>query len=268
MIKIAIAQIDTILGDVKRNIKKIEHYTDRAIEKNCNMVIFPELATSGYSLRDLVSDAAVDFDSPYFDYLKAKSSQIEILFGFAEKYKSHFFNSACFIKDSNIEVYRKIFLPDYGMFEEGRYFTSGSQLSSTSIYDTSFGKARIMICEDAFHINSHCEAFNEQVDLIVIHSASPFWCNHNMVKPDLWKHICTTSAIMNSCYVAFANRVGFEDGIGFFGNSFVVNPAGEIIAEAELFKEEMIIAEIDKKEVQRIRMITPISKNEEGVWID
>jgi len=258
--KIAIGQIDTILGDVNKNIRKIEHYTDKAISEKCDLIVFPELAACGYGLRDLVYTSSRKPDDPVFSNLKEKSNYIDIVFGFAQKENGYFFNSSMYLSDGEIiNIHKKKFLPDYGMFEEQRYFSPGNSIQS---FNTKFGKTTMLICEDAFHISSHHAAFKNQTEILIILSASPFWSDHTSMKWELWENVCRTSAQLNGYFVIFSNRVGFEDGIGFFGKSFIVNPKGHIMDEAPFLKEWLSISEIDLRDIERARLFMPIMKNE------
>ncbi len=258
--KIAIGQIDTVLGDVEKNVKKLEHYTDKAIEEKCDLIVFPELAACGYSLRDLVYTSSKTPDDPVFSSLKEKSNYIDIVFGFAQKENGYFFNSSMYLSNGEIlSIHKKRFLPDYGMFEEQRYFSPGQTIGT---FKTKFGRITTLICEDAFHISSHYEAFKNETEILIILSASPFWSDHNSMKWELWENVCKTSAQLNGYFVIFTNRVGFEDGVGFFGKSFIVNPKGHIIKEAPFLKEELFTAEIDLRDIERARLFMPIRKNE------
>ncbi|WP_022669525.1 nitrilase-related carbon-nitrogen hydrolase [Hippea alviniae] len=258
--RIAIAQIDTILGDVEKNLSKIEHYTDKAIEEKCDLIVFPELALTGYGLRDLVYSVSVNVEDSLFESLKEKSGFIDISFGFAQKESGYFYNSAVYLSESNVlTVHKKKYLPDYGMFEEERYFAPGDSIET---FKTKFGNTTMLICEDAFHISAHYEAFKNETDFMIVLSASPFWSDSESMKWEMWENTCKTSAQLNGYFVAFVNRVGFEDGVGFFGKSFLVSPFGNVIKEASLFKEEMLLVEIDLKDIERARIKMPIKKNE------
>ncbi len=258
--KIAIGQIDTILGEVDKNIRKIEHYTDKAISEKCDLIVFPELATTGYGLRDLVYTATRESENGIFNSLKEKSNFIDIAFGFAEKERGYFYNSSMYLSGGEIlHIHRKKFLPDYGMFEEQRYFSPGQSIKS---FNTRFGKTTMLICEDAFHISSHHIAFKNQTEILIILSASPFWSDHTSMKWEMWENVCRTSAQLNGYFVIFSNRVGFEDGVGFFGKSFIVNPNGHVMDEAPFLKEVLFITEMDLRDVERARLFMPIMKNE------
>ncbi len=258
--KVALCQIDTILGKIDRNIVKISNYVDKAIYDKCDMVVFPELALSGYGLRDLVFDVALKSDDSFFDEVKQKSKDIDIVFGYVEEDGGYTYNSALYFSKGNMVYnYRKNFLPDYGMFEEGRYFASGNTIDTI---ETDFGKVTLFICEDSFHISAQDIAFQNNTDILIILSASPFWMDSKSIKPDLWKSVCSNFTQLSGSYAIFANRVGFEDGVGFFGNSFVMDTDGNIIKEAKMFKEEMLIVEFDERLVLKAKSKMPILKNE------
>jgi len=258
--KVAIGQIDTVLGDVEKNIKKMEHYTDKAIEEGCDLIVFPELATTGYGLRDLVYTSSKEPTDHIFYNLRQKSNFIDIAFGFAQRESGYFFNSSMYISDGEIlGLHKKKFLPDYGMFEEQRYFSPGHTIET---FSTKFGKTTMIICEDAFHISSHYEAFKNKTEILILLSASPFWSDHTSMKWEMWENVCRTSAQLNGYLVIFANRVGFEDGVGFFGRSFIVNPKGHVIKEAPFLREDLFISEIDLRDIERARLFMPIMKNE------
>ncbi len=255
--RVAIAQIDTILGDIKKNLSKIEHYTDKAIEEKCDLIVFPELALTGYGLKDLVYSVSVDVKDDLFDPLKDKSGFIDISFGFAQKENGYFYNSAVYLAEGNIlAIHKKSHLQ---IHEEEKYFTAGD---STETFKTKFGNTTMLICEDAFHISSHYEAFKNETDFMIVLSASPFWSDSDNKKWEMWENILKASAQLNGYFVIFANRVGFEDGVGFFGKSFIVNPFGNIVGEASIFKEEMLIVDLDLRETERAKINMPIKKNE------
>lgn len=257
--RIALAQINTILGAVTENIKKIEKYVNNANEDHCDLIVFPELALSGYSLRDIVKDAGVSIDSAIFNNIKEKSKNIDIVLGYDQDDNGYFYNSALyFSKGDIVHNYKKVHLPDYGMFEESRYFRNGESIDAV---DTANGRVSMLICEDMFHLSAQNYVDKLETDILIILSASPFWADNNKIKPEIWKTMCVNFARLSSNFVLFSNRVGFEDGVGFFGNSLCVNPSGSIIKEAGLFKEEMIVADIDLKENRRAKEIMPLKKS-------
>ncbi|AEA34512.1 nitrilase-related carbon-nitrogen hydrolase [Hippea maritima] len=263
--KIAIGQIDTVLGDVAKNTTKIEHYIDMAIDKDCDLIVFPELATSGYGLRDLVYQASISVNDKLIKSIATKSLDIDIVIGFAQEENGYYFNSAAYFSNGNlIHIHKKNFLPDYGMFEEERYFTKGTSIET---FKTKFGNTTMLICEDAFHVSSHCKAFFNRTEVLIILSASPFWSDYKSMKWEMWENISKTYTQLNSSFVVFANRTGFEDGVGFFGKSFIASPHGSIIKQASFLKEELLITQIDPKDIKRAKIKMPILKNEDETWI-
>ena len=259
--RIALCQIDTILGDLNKNLSKVNHYIDKAVYEKCELAIFPELALTGYNLRDLTDSVGLDINGEKIGKLKEKSYEIDIVLGYVEQKEGYFYNSAVYISNGEIlHNHRKKFLPDYGMFEEERYFTRGSSIKA---FDTKFGKTTLFICEDSFHISSQNDAFKQGTNFLIILSASPFWMNHESIKPQLWKSVCLNFSQFSNSYAAFVNRTGFEDGVGFFGGSFLMNPFGSVIDEAALFKEEFLIAEFDKNQINKAKIMMPILKNED-----
>lgn len=257
--RIALAQINTVLGEVRENIKKIEMYVDNANEYHCDLIVFPELALSGYSLRDIVRYASVSKGSAIFDNLKRKSRKIDIVLGYDQNDNGYFYNSALYLSNGDIiHNYKKVHLPDYGMFEESRYFRNGENINA---FDTANGRVSMLICEDMFHLSAQNYVDKAESDILIILSASPFWANSNKIKPEIWKTMCVNFATLSSNFVLFSNRVGFEDGVGFFGNSLCVDSNGNIIKEASLFKEEMVVADIDLKETKRAKEMMPLKKS-------
>ncbi len=258
--KVALCQIDTVLGNIDKNLVKINHYVDKSIYEKCDLVVFPELAFSGYGLKDLVYNVGVESKSVIFNGLKEKSKKIDILVGYAESDSGYFYNSAVYLsKGEAVYNYKKNYLPDYGMFEEGRYFASGDCIETI---ETKFGRITVLICEDALHISAQNVALKNNTDILVVLSASPFWMDSNDIKPTLWHSVASSFARLSGSYVLFTNRVGFEDGVGFFGGSFVMNPGGIIVKEARLFKEELIISEFDTEDIKRAKWAMPVLKNE------
>ena len=149
----ALAQIDSRVGNVKANLEHHLECIDRAIMQGAQLILFPELSLTGYTLRDLAWDVALDPEtSPVFDSLKEKSRKISIVVGFVESAPNHgIYNSAAFLEDGVIRyIHRKIYPPTYGMFEEGRYFSSGTSLRA---FDSKLGRFGILICEDVPELN-------------------------------------------------------------------------------------------------------------------
>ncbi len=258
--KICLAQMKPRLGDVEANISIIEQFTEKALFSSCDIIVFPELATSGYILRDLVGRTSRSNQSPEFSRIIELSRNIDIVLGYAQIEEGYFYNSAMYVSGGEIvHNHKKVYLPDYGMFEEQRYFSPGSNIT---VFKTGLGKTSVVICEDMFHLSTHHELLKQGAEVVFILSASPFWMNRDSIKPNIWKETAKCYSRLSCSYTVFTNRVGFEDGVNFFGNSFIVNPHGNIIAEAPMFEEHTLICEVDKREIFLAREKFPVAKNE------
>lgn len=253
--KVAVAQVDAKVGNLKANLDHHLKYIDKAIKSGAKLIMFPELSLTGYSLKDSAWEVALSpFDS-FFASLKKKSKQISIVFGFVESAENHgIYNSAMFLEDGEVKnIHRKIYPPTYGMFEEGRYFSCGDRVTA---FDSKLGRFGMLVCEDSWHLSIPYLLARDGAEVIFSLTASPSRLAGN--NPDFQAGKINHEqnrvyARLLSSYVLFSNRVGFEDGVNFWGGSLIVDPNGEMLAVAKFFAEEMIYGEIDSKEVQRAR---------------
>ncbi|MSQ45373.1 MAG: hypothetical protein EXR24_00105 [Ignavibacteria bacterium] len=257
--KIAIAQVDSVVGDVEKNIKHHVQFVKEAIKQKAEVVLFPELSLTGYSIRDLVWDVAITTSSKkILAPLLELSSKIEIIIGCVEEGEDFgLYNSAFLLKNKTIKsLHKKLYLPTYGMFEEGRYFTSGKNIS---IFDEDNIPSGILICEDLWHIVLPYAISKKGAQIIYGMSASP---TRKVAKDEPFlmdtintEHYKTYSRLL-SCYIVVSNRVGIEDGINFWGGSSIIDPFGKIVAKAKLFDEDLIVSTIDDNQIRRARRLS------------
>jgi predicted amidohydrolase len=252
----ALAQIDSRVGNVKANLEHHLECIDTAIAQGAQLILFPELSLTGYTLRDLAWDVALDpYNSPVFASLKEKSKKISIVVGFVESARNHaLYNSAAFLEDGEIRfIHRKIYPPTYGMFEEGRYFSPGTSLRA---FDSKLGRFGILICEDLWHISLPYLLAADGAEAICVLTASPTRLGGESKILDNQvvnhEHHRTYARLLN-IYILFSNRVGFEDGVNFWGGSAVTAPDGATIKTAQILSEEIIYAPLHSLEVQRAR---------------
>lgn len=256
--RIAVAQIDVRVGDIDHNLTHHIKYAEEAQKNGARMIIFPELSLTGYSVRDLVHDVP---DTSYRKHPKlgellTLSKDIQIIAGGIEespRYKLH--NAAFLFAGGTVRVvHRKIYLPTYGMFEENRYFLPGS---SVETFETPAGRWGALICEDLWHISLPYLLAQDGAEVIAGISASPTRLGGDSDGDPAVAEINTehhkTYARLLSSYVVFCNRVGFEDGISFWGGSTVIAPDGTVIEKAPFFDEKLIYAEISHDEIKRAR---------------
>ena len=254
--KIAAAQISSVLGNLEKNIEHHLKYCDEAIKNKTDMIVFPELSLTGYSLKDINFTIAVNIaKTKLLDKLKEKSKKISIICGLAEEDENFaIYNSGILISDGEIKFsHRKIYPPTYGLFEEFRYFSRGNECRA---YNTKFGKIGLLVCEDLWHLSLPYTVAMDGAQIITGIASSP---TRLSVNTDKFKNYETNSehhrtyARILSTYFVFSNRVGFEDGINFWGGSEIVDPFGNVLSAAKLFDEDIIYADINFEEVRRAR---------------
>lgn len=254
--KIAAAQISSVLGNLEKNIQHHLRYCDEAIKNKTDMIVFPELSLTGYSLKDINFTIAVNIaKTKLLDKLKEKSKKISIICGLAEEDDNFaIYNSGILISDGEIKFsHRKIYPPTYGLFEEFRYFSRGNECRA---HDTKFGKIGLLVCEDLWHLSLPYTVAMDGAQIITGIASSPTRLSVNTDKFKNYEinseHHRTYARIL-STYFVFSNRVGFEDGINFWGGSEIVDPFGNVLSAAKLFDEDMIYADINFEEVRRAR---------------
>jgi predicted amidohydrolase len=258
-IKISIAQINSILGDIEKNVKKHTDFIEQAISEKSDIILFPELSLTGYVLRDLNYEVALNpYESDLLKPLKALSKKIDIVVGGVEEGAEYgLYNSAFVFSEGECKfVHRKIYLPTYGLFEEQRYFSTGKEINS---FSTKFGKIGILICEDFWHLTLPYILAKQGVFLILGLSASPTRISpgeENFKQYDINSEFHRVYSRLLSLYVAWCNRVGFEEGMNYWGGSEIVSPSGDAISVAKLFDEDFISAEISNEEIKKARLLS------------
>jgi predicted amidohydrolase len=263
-INIALAQIDTKLGVIEANLEKHLDYAKQA--KGADLVIFPELSLTGYVLQDLVPSvrSRPTADDPVFKELLKASKDIDMLVGFVEEDQRHrFFNSAAYLsKGEVLHVHRKVYLPTYGMFDEGRFFAWGD---SVRAFDTPYGRVGIAICEDFWHASPPYLLWLDGADLLYFISVSPGrgLNGDEALESARWvEHVSQAYASLFTSFVANVNRVGYEDGLNFWGGATAYDPNGDLIAKGPYHEEALTIAELDLDELHRTRARLPLLRDE------
>jgi predicted amidohydrolase len=262
--KLAIAQIKSVLGGFEQNMQRHQEFIRRAIEQKAQLIIFPELSLTGYSLKDLTNEVAVRTDDPRLTPLIARSYDIDIVVGLVEESPEYlYFNTALYISKGNIiHSHRKMYLPTYGMFEEGRHFAMGGSLG---VFDTSFGKTGMLVCEDAWHsITPLMLTLKGAILIISVANGTARGIEHPgyLGSSMTWERMNTFYAINHSVYMIFANRVGVEDGVAFWGGSEIIDPFGERVVKGAYFDEDLVIGDIDSDVVKRARVKSPLLRDE------
>ncbi len=263
-IRVAAAQIKPTLGDVDANMRIAERAIEEAKEKGAQLLVFPELGLAGYYLRDMVPVVAMHDEHRVIARLIEHSRDISLVVGYVEETADHqFYNSALYLEEGRIvHRHRKVYLPTYGMFDELRYFSSGD---SVAAFDTRFGRVGMLICEDAWHLSTGCILSADGADIMIHLASSPargITADGRLNIYDAWENLNRTYAGSFCCYVIFANRVGCEDGLTFWGGSEVIDPDCTQTGKASYLDEELLVVDIDSEKVRRARMYTPIRRDE------
>jgi predicted amidohydrolase len=237
--KIAISQISPKLSRNNFSLHKME--ISKAIP-NADIIVFPELSLNGYMLMDSVYEDAFFLEE--LSVFEDLSRDIDIIIGAATKEAHKIFNSALYFSQGKLlSIHHKNILPNYGMFQEARFFFRGESVNS---FETQFGRAIMIVCEDLWSSGIIDYIATQKPALVYVIANSPAreFNNNELGIEKKWDKILSTAAILSGSHVVFANRVGFEDGLGFWGGSKIINPAGAVISQALLFDREQLFGTI------------------------
>ncbi len=265
-LKLALAQIATKLGNVEANLEKHLDYIKQAKAQKADLIVFPELSLTGYMLQDLVSTVAhrpLD-DDPIFKPLLKASQDLDIVAGFVDEDVRHrFYISSAYLSGGKVlHVHHKVYLPTYAMFDEGRFFAPGDSIRA---FDTRFGRIGMLICEDFWHASPPYLLWMDGAELLLLSSASPGrgLNSHDKLESAWWvENVNQSYANLFTVFVAHSNRVGFEDGLNFWGGATLFDPRGERLAHGPYFEEALTMAELDLDQIRRLRSRLPLVRDE------
>ncbi len=259
VLRIALAQINPVVGDFDYNVRKIVEYVRKADECDADIVCFPELIVTGYPPEDLLL-------KPQFveDNLKAvgkiaaetKNLKPVLILGFVDA-EDDIYNAAAVIHAGSLcGVYRKMFLPNYSVFDEERYFQAGKMPNLFVIDDMRVG---VNICEDIWYADGPglVQALNG-ADVLINLSSSPYHAG----KREQRKKMLSTRASDYATFLAYVNLVGGQDELVFDGGSMIFDGDGNLIAQAKIFEEDLLIADLNLESVLRKRLHDPRRRKE------
>jgi predicted amidohydrolase len=252
--KVALAQISCKQGDKAENIKKIERNVIQAKTQGADLVIFPELSLTGYTLRDRVYELAETIPGCSIGILEkiAKRARVHLVVGMpelSEKTQATIYNTAVLIgPNGSIGKYRKMYLPTHSVFEEKRYFRLGYQ---TAAIDTELGIIGLTICYDVFFPEVSRLTRLKGSKLIVCISASP------AVRRAFFETLTAARAIENTAFLAYVNLVGVENGLQFWGGSRLIGPNGKNIVKAKYDEEDLVVGEVDYADINPVETFVP-----------
>ncbi len=263
---LGLAQIKTQLGDVQANLAKHMGYIERAAQQGVELLVFPELSLTGYVVQDLAPMLAHSPtpDDPVFKPLLDASQRMDLVVGFVDEDARHrFFISAAYLSQGQVvHVHHKVYLPTYGLFDEGRFFAWGDSIRA---FDTRFGRVGLLICEDFWHASPPYLLWLDGADLFLFCSASPGrgLRNDEKLESAWWvEHVNRAYASLFTAFVAHSNKVGFEDGLNFWGGATVFDPNGDLVAQGPYQDEALVVTQLDLGQVRRTRARLPLLRDE------
>jgi len=256
-LRIGLAQIDPTVGDIEANARRIVEAIERARAQGCALVAFPELAVPGYPPEDLVfKPAFIEANLRALDDVTRATRGLTAVVGFIDR-RDDVYNAAAVLHDGvRAGVYHKQYLPNYGVFDENRYFQAGAETPVFIAGDTTFA---VNVCEDVWYPTgpTTVQAL-AGAELVVTINASPYHAG----KAQARERMVATRAADDLVCLAFVNMVGGQDELVFDGASVVVNERGEVIARGGAFEEDLVVADLDLDAVFHARLHDPRRRQE------
>jgi NAD+ synthase (glutamine-hydrolysing) len=254
------AQINTVVGDIEGNAAKIADWIDRAVRVEADIVAFPELALTGYPPEDLLlKPQFITANLEALNGLVARVPDITAIIGFVDR-QEDIFNAAAIAQGGRLAaVYHKMFLPNYGVFDEFRYFKPGRDCPVIRVGEVTLG---VSICEDIWYPDGPFlhQAVSGGAEIIINISSSPYHSGKRR-----WREtMLATRASDNAVVVAYTNLVGGQDELVFDGDSLLFDAEGAVIARGRQFEEDLVVADVDVEAVFRRRLRDPRRRQQSG----
>jgi NAD+ synthase (glutamine-hydrolysing) len=247
--RVALGQINATVGDLEGNVRLIVRGIERARALGCSLVAFPELAITGYPPEDLLfKPAFIEANLRALDAVTQASRGLSVIVGFVDK-RDDIFNAAAVLHDGRrAGVYHKQYLPNYGVFDENRYFQAGTE---TPVFVTGETTFAVNVCEDIWYpAGPTALQALAGAELVVNINGSPFHAG----KARFREQMISTRALDDQVCVAYVNMVGGQDELVFDGASLIVDERGECVARGLAFEEDFVVADLDLEAVFRARL--------------
>jgi NAD+ synthase (glutamine-hydrolysing) len=267
-VTVGLAQIHPKIGDLAANLNTHLEYIAAAKAHDVGLLLFPELSLTGYNVQDLAYELATPpgGDNPIFRQLLQASAddRMDLMVGFIDTdNRARYFISAAYLSEGKVvHVHHKVYLPTYAMFDEGRYFAPGDDVKA---FDTRFGRFGMLICEDFWHASPPYLLWLDRADVLLFHSASPGrgLDASDRLSSARWVQLVNQAyGSLFTDYIVHCNRVGYEDGLNFWGGSTIVDPDGEFVASGPMHEDALIIQTIDLNQLRRTRSRLPLLRDE------
>lgn len=253
--RLALAQVDTALGDVEANSGAAEAVVRQAAEREVELVVFPELSLHGYALGKLPDDRSIAVT----DDRVARLSRFgpDVLVGLHEDGRLRRYNSATYCADGHVlHTHRKLYLPNYLSWEERKHASPGTALRA---YETPHARMATLVCNDAWQPVLPWLAAQDGAEVLLVPANSASGVAPGAVDTEsYWRDLLLFIARMQQCWVVFVNRVGDEAGVSFWGGSRVLDPWGEVVAEAPRWDSALTVVDIEVQAARRRRREMPL----------
>lgn len=266
-VRIAVGQWSPVLGCLEPNLEKLSLCVTEAKEAGAQLLVTPELGLTGYLLKDLTCRVALRRSDPLLEKVADLSRDMSLAAGFVELSEDgQCYNASGYWAGGElIHVHRKIYLPTYGLFDEGRFFGRGDKVET---FPTPFGTLAMLICEDVWHPSATMlAALQGAVGLLILSAAPGRGISHGISELSSrgpWSDLLGAFSRLLSCWVAWSNRTGFEDGIYFPGGSVLLNAGTEVpLVTASAFDDGVWTADVDLSAVARERAHTGVLREED-----
>jgi predicted amidohydrolase len=264
--RIALAQYAPRLGEVDANLELADGWLRRAVGEGARLVAFPELALTGYLLQDLVPEVAMRVSDARLATLSLSAPGALVVIGFVEETDDHrYCNSAALLRDGELlGVHRKVYLPTYGLFDEGRFTRAGHQIRTQEVGEP-LGRIGLSVCEDFWHPSLPMLQAQDGASLLVNIAAGPARAPGSTAGTRAiagWHKMQDTYALLGTVAVAFCNRVGNEEGLTFWGGSRILAPDGSAVAEGPLYEEALVVGSLETDDLRMQRYQLPLLADE------
>jgi predicted amidohydrolase len=264
--RIGLAQVAPRLGELDANFELAAEWARRAAAESAQLVAFPELALTGYLLSDLVPEVAMRADDPRLTALSRDAGALLLVIGFVEETDDHrYANSAALLRNGELlAVHRKVYLPTYGLFDEGRFTRSGDQIRTHDVGEP-LGRIGLSVCEDFWHPSLPMLQAQEGASLLVNIAAGPARAPGSAAGTRAvagWHKMQDTYALLGTVAIAFCNRVGNEEGLTFWGGSRLLAADGSVVAEGPLYEEALVVGSLETDDLRMQRYSLPLLADE------
>ena len=266
-LRIGLAQIAPRLGDVAANVEAHRATIADALGRGVQLLVFPELGLTGYLLQDLNAEVALRADDARLVELARAAQPMSVICGFVEEADDHLlYISAALLEGGAVSsITRKAYLPNYGLFDERRFFAAGDRVVA---HNSALGlRLGVSICEDFWHLPIPLLLALDGAQLLVNISSSPgrdvaAIVESGLGTADSWRAVLKSYAMLTTTPVVYVNRVGVEESVTFWGGSEVVDAAGQSVFRAPLHDEGLFVVDLELDETRRQRVSMPLLRDE------